>query len=251
MSQHTRPDRRAFLKNAGMTALAGTVGTAAFQAHPAAAVMPAARDSTSAHGGVPDRFGVECVNWVSRIGAVERVRDGQGTDTIAPSASAWDMDLRRRAASTVPRADRLRRETWGYLPTPPSYAEAIKDWNTRRHGVGVNPDLLVHSDRVDPAVLSSLKAPRAGESQVVVQTPSYSVFYTDIRIVDMEGEQHHEGRYVMNVDALERHIDHATQAVVLCSPQHPTDAVWSRGDLSTLREIGGRHRVVILFGIIS
>ena len=54
------------------------------------------------------------------------------------------------------------------------------------------------------------------------------------------------GRYSLNIEELEKHIDHETNTLILCNPQNPTGNVWSRQDLMTLGEICHRRRVVVL-----
>lgn len=243
MSQNHRLNRRAFLKNAGMTALVGAVGTGTSLASTAASATFAPQDSTYDFDEVYDRVGTDCIKWDAQI-------DKYGRENIAVPMGIADMDFKIAPAITRALRARIDHENYGYLSMPPSYVESIVNWNKRRKGIDINPDLLLHADGVHPAILSSLKAFCPPGSKVIVQAPTYSAFYTDIRIVGCREEENHmklvNGRYVMDFDDLERRIDHDTNAIILCNPQNPTGNVWSREDLMRLGEICARRRVVVL-----
>ena len=124
------------------------------------------------------------------------------------------------------------------------------NWNARRYGFEIDPDLLLHSDGVHPAIISTLRAFCPPGSKVLVQTPVYSGFYTDIRVVGCQAAESPmtwvDGRYAMDFEDLERRIDQDTHALILCNPQNPTGNVWSREDLLRLGDICTRRRVVVL-----
>ncbi len=243
MAQHDGIDRRAFLRNAGLTALAGAVGTRASAATAPAAGAAVLQNSRYDFDEVFDRVGSDCIKWDDQI-------EKYGQDSIAAGMGIADMDFRTAPAITSALRKRLEHENWGYLAIPASYKESIVNWNKRRYGIDIDPDLLLHSDGVHPAILSSLRAFCPPGTKVIVQAPTYSAFYTDIRLVGCKEEENHHklvnGRYVMDFEDLERRIDHDTNALVLCNPQNPTGNVWSRRDLMTLGEICTRRRVVVL-----
>ena len=161
-----------------------------------------------------------------------------------------DQDFRIAPVITRALQRRIEHEHYGYLTIPASYVESIVNWNKRRHGFEIDPDLLLHSDGVHPAIISTLRAFCPPGSKVLVQAPVYNGFYTDIRVVGCQASESPmtlvNGRYAMNFDDLERRIDHDTHALILCNPQNPTGNVWSREDLMRLGDICTRRRVVVL-----
>ena len=243
MSQINGLDRREFLKNAGMTAVVGAAATGGLPANSVSADEVAQKGFKYDFDEVYNRVGSDCVKWDAQI-------EEYGRENIDVAMGIADMDFRVAPAITRALQKRVEHENWGYLSMPPSYIESIVDWNKRRHGIDINPDLLLHSDGVHPALLSSLKAFCPPASKVIVQAPTYSAFYSDIRIVGCGVVENHlklvNGRYVMDFEDLERCIDHDTNAIILCNPQNPTGNVWSREDLMTLGEICTRRRVVVL-----
>ena len=161
-----------------------------------------------------------------------------------------DQDFRIAPVITSALRERIGHENYGYLTIPSSYIESIVDWNERRHGFEIDPDLLLHSDGVHPALISTLRAFCPPGSKVLVQAPVYDGFYSDIRIAGCKAEESPmtlvNGHYAMDFDDLERRIDHDTHALLLCNPQNPTGNVWSREDLLRLGDICTRRRVVVL-----
>ena len=161
-----------------------------------------------------------------------------------------DQDFRIAPAITRALRDRIGHENYGYLSIPASYKESIVDWNRRRYGLEIDPDTIQHAPGVHAGVISTLRAFCPPGSKVLMQTPGYNGFYTDIRVVGCVAEESPlklvNGRYRMDFEDLERRIDHDTHAFILCNPHNPTGNVWSRSDLMTLGEICARRRVVVL-----
>jgi cystathionine beta-lyase len=243
MSENFGFDRRSFLRSAGLTALAGAMG-------PGTAVLTAAGGSADepANGkydfdSIYSRVGSDCVKWDQQIKKF-------GKDSIAVGMGIADMDFRAAPCITKALLDRIHHENWGYLELPTSYVDSIVNWNKRRYGIEINPDLLVHASGVHPALISALRAFSPPGSKVIVQAPVYNAFYTDIALVGCKAEENPlklvNGRYAMDFEDLERRISHDTNTIILCNPQNPTGNTWSRDDLMTLGEICTRRRVVVL-----
>ena len=76
-----------------------------------------------------------------------------------------DMDFRCAPAISKALADRIRHENWGYLDLPRSYTDGIINWNKRRQGIDINPDLLLVTDGVHPDIISVLKPFRLPEAR--------------------------------------------------------------------------------------
>jgi cysteine-S-conjugate beta-lyase len=243
MSQNNGLDRRAFLKSAGMSAVAGAVasGTATLTA----AGGPAFDTTNGKYDfdTVYNRIGTDCVKWDQQIRTYSK-------DSIAVGMGIADMDFRAAPVITKALMQRIQHENWGYLDIPHSYVESILDWNKRRYGVEINPDLLLHSTGVHPGIISALRAFSPPGTKVLLQTPTYNGFYGDISAVGCKPEESPlklvNGRYSMDFEDLERRINHETNTLILCNPQNPTGNCWTREDLTTLGEICTRRRVVVL-----
>ncbi|MCH7749648.1 MAG: putative C-S lyase [Acidobacteria bacterium] len=243
MSLNTGLDRRAFLKSAGMTALAGAVGSGTAEGVVVAGAAVQPEQTQFDFDTIYDRIGTDCSKWDAQIAKY-------GRDKIEVPMGTADQDFRIAPVITRALQRRIEHENYGYLTIPASYVESIVNWNKRRHGFEIDPDLLLHSDGVHPAIISTLRAFCPPGSKVLVQAPVYNGFYTDIRVVGCQASESPmtlvNGRYAMNFDDLERRIDHDTHALILCNPQNPTGNVWSRENLMRLGDICTRRRVVVL-----
>lgn len=241
MPTSTALGRRLFLKAAGASALAGVAG---------GVTEPALATSTFQSYGtefdfdtVYSRIGTNSSKWDAQISTYgrERIEVGMGTA---------DQDF--RIAPPISRAlrDRVAHENYGYMRIPESYYESIIGWNKRRYGLDIARDSILNSAGVHPAIISTLRAFCPPGSKVLMTTPAYDGFYTDIRVVGLVAEESPmkvvDGRYTIDFGDLERRIDHETHAFILCNPHNPTGNLWSREDLMKLGEICTARRVVVL-----
>jgi len=243
MSQHPGVDRRAFLRNAGFTAFAGAVsiGSPARAAAAAASLEPP--DGKYDFDTIYNRVGTNCTKWDRQLALY-------GKDSVAVGMGIADMDFRVAPAITKALLERTQHENWGYLDTPRPFVETVVAWNKRRYGVDINPDSIVMATGVHPAIIATLQTFSPRGSKVLVQTPTYNGFYSDISFAGCKPEENPlklvNGRYSMDFDDLERRISHDTHTMILCNPQNPTGNCWSPEDLTTLGEICLKRRVIVL-----
>jgi len=244
MSQNAGLNRRSFLRNAGMTALVGAVGPGTSFAK----VADAAAFAPGEHGKydfdeVYSRVGTDSVKYDQQIRIF-------GKENIQVGMGIADMDFRCAPVITKALTDRLKHENWGYLDMPHSYTEGIVNWNKRRYGLDVNPDLLVLTNGVHPGIVAALKTFSPPGSKVLLNTPTYNGFYGDLTYTGTLPEENPmklvNGRFAIDFDDFERRISDATKTFILCNPQNPTGNCWSPEDLTRLGEICLKHKVVVL-----
>ena len=249
MSQQRGLNRRAFLRNAGLTALAGAAAGS-----PVSAAAPAGwLDAVEPINGKYDFDAI-----YNRVGTDSTKYDQQlrvyGKDSVQVGMGIADMDFRAAPAITKALQDRMQHENWGYLdstgPFVGSYRQGIIDWNKRRYGVPVNPDNLVLTAGVHPALIAALQTFSPRGSKVLLLTPTYNGFYSDLDYAQVKAEESPltlvNGRYAIDFDDFERRISHETNTFILCNPQNPTGNCWSAADLIKLGEICLRRRVIVL-----
>src|SRR5438128_1257758 len=144
MPQNAGLDRRAFLRNAGMTALVGAVGSGSPLAVASAAAAVVAENGKFDFDTPYNRFGTDSTKYDQQI----RV---YGKDSVQVGMGIADMDF--KAAPSITRAinDRVKHENWGYLDMgvwTPKLSEAVAAWNKRRYGVTIDPAAMVLSNGV-------------------------------------------------------------------------------------------------------
>jgi cystathionine beta-lyase len=241
MSQHHRLDRRAFLKSAGVTAVAGAVGAKSASATPATNVPYTPLSQTYDFDEVYDRVGTNCSKWDNAIAAFG--------DDIEVAMGIADMDFRAAPCVTRALAERGTHENWGYLRRPESYRQAILDWNKRRYDLEIDRNTLVWCTGVHAGIIAALQTFAPPGSRVLLTTPAYNGFYSDLRFTRTVPEDSPmtlvDGHYSIDFDDFERRARRAN-AFILCNPQNPTGNAWSAQDLTRMGEICLEHRVVML-----
>ena len=241
MAKQSGLDRRSFLKGAGMTALAGAVGTPS--------VTAAAAETARASGGaynfdeVYDRFGTECIKWDSQV-----TKWGDGKIKVGMGIA--DMDFRNAPCITEALQKRIAHENWGYTRVADSYIEAITDWNRERHGIDVDPDSIVISSGVHPGLIAALNTLCDPAQKVLVNTPTYNGFYGDLRwsrtVANENKMFNKDGKWELDGDDFEARLGPDTPAFLLCNPQNPTGNCWSEEDLMRMGQLCLENQVTVL-----
>ena len=252
MSHNDGLNRRAFLKNAGMTALVGAaVGSGTSVATAAAGIAVGASNSKFDFDTPYNRFGTDSTKYDQQV----RI---YGKENIQVGMGIADMDFRAAPSITKGLAERLQHENWGYLdmggPAMKSFTDGIVSWNKRRYGVDINPETLAITTGVHPGLIAALRTFSPPGSKVLLLTPTYNGFYGDLTATGTIAEESPlklvNGRYSIDFEDLERRISHETNTLILCNPQNPTGNCWSKEDLLRLGEICTRRRVVGLAAAI-
>jgi cystathionine beta-lyase len=241
-------NRRAFLRNASLTALAGAAagsGVPVAAAPWASSTLP---PNDKFDFDTPyNRVGSDCTKYDQQL----RV---YGKDSVQVGMGIADMDFRAAPSITKALQERLAHENWGYLDMGGAfidrYTDTIIDWNKRRYGVTIPRETLVLTAGVHPGIIATLKAFSPPGSKVLLLTPTYNGFYSDLREAQVLAEEsplvESNGRFSIDFDDFERRIGYDTHTFLLCNPQNPTGNCWSQADLMRLGEICLRHRVLVL-----
>ncbi len=149
MSQQAGLNRRWFLKNAGLGALAA--GAASAGAPLAAATPTPSAEQMFAPGpnGKYDfdtpynRFGTNSVKYDQQIRVF-------GPNSVEVGMGIADMDFRASPSITKALTERLKHENWGYLDMPASFLEGVAAWNKRHYGVDLRAVASRRHDRRPP-----------------------------------------------------------------------------------------------------
>ena len=241
MPQHSGLNRRAFLRNAGATALLGAVGVKPAMAAGLTEGSTAPTDGVFDFDEIYSRIGTDSTKWDGAVATY-----GRG---IEVGMGVADMDFRAAPCITKALADRCAHENWGYLRKPARYIDAVVDWNQRRYGLEIDPDTLVWTTGVHPGLVAALQTFAPPGTKVLLTTPTYNGFYSDLRFTRTVAEDSPmtlvDGRYSIDFEDFERRATRSN-VFILCNPQNPTGNFWSPEDLTRMGEICLRHRVVVL-----
>jgi|SRR5579871_3666579 len=247
MSQTAGLNRRSFLRNTGLTALVGAVGSGtSLSATAAAAALgyaPAADGGKFDFDTPVNRLGTDSVKW-------DQAKRQNNMDTIIAGMGIADMDFNTAPAITKALQERIKHEVWGYLDMPHDFVDGIVAWNKKRYNLTIDPESVVITTGVHPGIIATLRAYCPPGSKVLLTTPTYNGFYGDLRYTGTKPEESLmkivDGRYQIDFDDFEKRISMDTNAFILCNPQNPTGNTWSQDDLMRIGEICLKHRVLVL-----
>ncbi len=250
MSQTHGLNRRAFLRNAGLTALAGAAAGSSSSSTP---LMAAASSAFQAPANgkydfdtIYNRFGSHSTKFDQQI----RV---YGKGSVDVGMGIADLDFKAAPCITDALNARMKHENWGYLDmgeATPMMTEAVAAWNKKHYGVDIDPNTMVLSAGVHPALIAALITFSPKGSKVLLQTPTYNGFYSDLTFSQTKAEdvplKFVNGQFAMDFEEFERRISIDTHTFILCNPQNPTGNCWSAADLTRIGEICLRRRVIVL-----
>ncbi len=162
-----------------------------------------------------------------------------------------DMDFRTAPAVREALLRRVEHGIFGYTKVPDAYYRAVVDWFARRHAWTIDPQWIVYTTGVVPALSAVIKALTAPGDKIAVQTPVYNCFFSSIRNNGCQAAAnpllYRSDGYRIDFDGLERVVsDPQVRLLLLCNPHNPVGRVWSREELLRIGEICLRHDVLVI-----
>lgn len=135
----------------------------------------------------------------------------------------------------------------GYLPPSVAreMAEACSRWQRDRYGWEVPAERIKHVGDVLTAMRVTIDHFTAPGSKIVLPTPSYMPF---LKIPPMHDREIIEvpmliqdGRYVLDLDGIDRAFAAGGGLLILCNPYNPVGRVFTREELLAVSEVVARH----------
>ena len=189
-----------------------------------------------------DRVGTRCEKWDG-----SRKEHGEG---IIPLWVA-DMDFPSPPAVQEAILRRAQHGTYGYTELLDDDMEALTAFWQRRHGL----TLAKEDVTLLPCVITGMKVAINALTQpgdgVIIQSPVYgpfrfSVEATGRRLLDAPLIRRDDGRYDMDLAAIEAHLKAGASLMLLCSPHNPVSRAWSKQELSDLLALLRRYDVPLV-----
>jgi cysteine-S-conjugate beta-lyase len=244
MSKIVGLNRRSFIKNAGMTALAGVAGavtnTASAQS---SSSIPRLRDGKYDFDTPYNRVGTNCSRWDSPAGKYP-----PGVFKYGMGVASTDFEC--APCITEALEERVQHHNWGYISTTEPLRDGIVKWNGERHGVDLDPASVTISDGVYPGVIAALRAFVPTGNKVLLTTPAYSGFYSmagGARVGTVDSQMRYvNGRYEIDWEDLESKMTADVSAMIVCNPQNPTGNVWTKEELLRIGRLCVEHKIVVL-----
>lgn len=199
-----------------------------------------------------DRHNTDCVKW-------DQTCTIFGSDDVLPMWVA-DMDFPVPKPVTEALIKRAQHEAYGYSFAPPSVLEAITERLWRLYNWKVDPEWILFTPGVVPAVHAAVRAFTAPGDEVVLQSPVYYPFWSAVRENGCQvanNELRWDGtRYIMDLEGLKQiFLPHASgmstcpsraKMIVLCSPHNPVGRVWTRNELEAVGDIALANNAIVV-----
>jgi len=181
-----------------------------------------------------------------------------GSEDVIPM---WVADMDFAAARPIVEAleTRARHEFYGYTQPGAGLIEAIVERLKRKFGWQIEPEWVVFTPGVIPAINIAIRSLTRPGDEVILQEPVYYPFFP---IVKQNGCQIStnelklsDGHYEMDFVDMEskfhpkigmRNTPSRVRAIILCNPQNPVGRLWDREELARLGEIVISHGATVV-----
>ena len=200
---------------------------------------------------VCDRRNTNCVKW-------DAVSSVFGRDDVLPM---WVADMDFPVAQPIVEAlnKRVEHDFYGYTQPGSSVIEAVVDRMQRKFNWKIQPEWVVFTPGVVPALHTAVRAFTHPGDEVILQEPVYYPFFPAVtssgcQIVNNELKLIN-GCYEMDYEDLESKFNLRTgmrsspsrvKAIILCNPHNPVGRLWNREELTRMGEIVIRHGAIVI-----
>jgi cystathionine beta-lyase len=164
----------------------------------------------------------------------------------------WVADMDFKSPPEVLEAidAKLKHGVLGYPVAEESLIGSIVNWEKVRHGWSFDKSAVTWAPGVVSGLAFAIEAYTKPGDGIILQTPVYPPFY---EIIEMSGRhvvknplKRENGRFVMDLEGLEKLIAPTCRTMIFCSPHNPVARVWTRAELEKLSDIAERKDMLIL-----
>ncbi len=188
------------------------------------------------------RVGTACEKW-------DGCRERDGADVLPMWVA--DMDFPSPPAVQEALLRRAAHPTYGYTEAEDSLYGAFRDFWRRRH------DAVFAQEEITmlPCVVTGLKVAIQALTKpwdgVIIQSPVYGPFRMAVEaagrtLMDAPLIRREDGRYDMDLEAVEALCRAGAKLMMLCSPHNPVSRLWKAEELQALLDILGRYGVPLV-----
>ena len=194
---------------------------------------------------VVDRRNVGAFTWEEM-----RRTDPTVGDDIVPLSVA-DMEFKNPPEIIEGLKHYLDGAVLGYTEPTEQYLSAVCGWMERRHSWKIDPEWIVTTPGVVPALYASVQVFTQPGDGVLIMTPVYYPFYEAMTINDRRVVKtsliNNGGRYEIDFDDFEAKAkESSVKLLLLCSPHNPVGRVWTREELERIGRICIDNNVLVV-----
>ena len=186
---------------------------------------------------IPDRRRIGAVKW--------DVKENELPMWVA------DMDFAAAPAIRAALENRVAHGVFGYSDLPAAWNDAYVAWWRRRHGLKMDPDALIFTTGVIPAISTAVRKLTTPAEKAVVLTPVYNIFFNSIvnngRVPVEVPLLYASGRYDIDFPALDAALaDPQVSLLIFCNPHNPVGRIWTREELAAVGDLCKKHGVTVI-----
>ena len=132
----------------------------------------------------------------------------------------------------------------------PDFKEAISKYYSK-YGVTVEPKTQVHiTSGGSQAIFEAFGTVLNPGDEIIIQDPAYTGYaepaaYFGAKVVRVN-QRKDGGMFRPDFEAIEEAVNDKTKAIIYCSPDNPTGAVWTKDEIKSLAEIAVKHDLIVL-----
>jgi cysteine-S-conjugate beta-lyase len=160
-----------------------------------------------------------------------------------------DMDFRSPPAVITALHERIDQGVFGYTHPPQGLVETVLEHLQRDFGWQVQPEWLVWLPGLVCGLNVLSRTVGEPDDEVITFTPVYPPFMSaptlSQRTTVKVPLQLIDGRWVADMEVLERAITPRTKLLLLCSPHNPVGRAWTLEELQQFAEVAERHDLTI------
>ena len=180
---------------------------------------------------------------------VERCKTLFGTEDVLPLWVA-DMDFRTPDFIISAIQKRLEHPILGYTKSPENFYSSTINWITSHHNWNIERDWVDFLPGIVPGLSFAVQSLTAPGDEVIVQPPVYYPFFHVIeknnRVLIQNPLKEEDGKFVMDLDDLEKKFSTKTKLFILCNPHNPGGRVWTKEELQQFAAVCEKHQVTII-----
>jgi cystathionine beta-lyase len=201
-----------------------------------------------------DRAGTSSVKWQFVEGEKDLYErpspDSSGEDDLLPLWVA-DMDFRSPQPVVDALVARAEHGLYGYTAATHEFYRSVVGWMHRRHGWDVEPEWILTTPGVVPALHMLVRTFASPGDGVMVQPPVYFPFY---RAIENNGAdivrnplRYRDDHYSMDFEDLGAKVrERGVKMAILCSPHNPVGRVWTPAELIRFADICIENNVLVI-----
>lgn len=161
-----------------------------------------------------------------------------------------DMDFKSPPEVIEAIEEKLKHGVLGYPVVKESLIESIVSWEKVRHGWSFDKSAVTWAPGVVGGLAFAIEAYTKPGDGIILQTPVYPPFYeiieTSGRHVVKNPLKREGGRFVMDIECLEKLVTPTCRTLIFCSPHNPVSRVWTKDELEKLADLAEGKDMLIL-----